>query len=53
MTTKPRLMTADELLKLPDDHQRHELVRGESRTSEVVPGWRVALAELFHGDEAA
>jgi Uma2 family endonuclease len=32
MTTKPRLMTAEELFNLPDDHQRHELVRGELRT---------------------
>jgi Uma2 family endonuclease len=32
MTTETRLMTADELLQLPDDGMRHELVRGELRT---------------------
>jgi len=32
MTVDTRPMTADELLRLPDDHQRHELVRGELRT---------------------
>lgn len=31
-TTDRRLMTAEELLQLPDDGQRHELVRGELRT---------------------
>lgn len=32
MAIEPKLMTADELLRLPDDGQRHELVRGELRT---------------------
>ena len=32
MTIEPRLMTADELLELPQDHVRHELVKGELRT---------------------
>jgi Uma2 family endonuclease len=32
MTIGTRLMTADELLQLPDDGMRHELVRGELRT---------------------
>jgi len=32
MTTTTKLMTADELLRMPDDNQRHELVRGELRT---------------------
>ncbi len=32
------LMTAEELLRLPDDGQRHELVRGELRT--MSPGGR-------------
>lgn len=35
-------MTADELLDLPDDSQRHELVRGELRTM-APAGWE-------HGD---
>ena len=30
LTTRP--MTAEELFHLPDDHMRHELVRGEHRT---------------------
>ncbi len=32
MTPTRTLMTADELLRLPDDGQRHELVAGELRT---------------------
>jgi Uma2 family endonuclease len=32
MTINSKLMTADELLRLPDDGMRHELVRGELRT---------------------
>ena len=32
MTTKPRLMTAEDLERLPEDHMRHELVEGELRT---------------------
>jgi Uma2 family endonuclease len=32
MAIQDRLMTADELSSLPDDHMRHELVRGELRT---------------------
>src|SRR6266849_5208353 len=38
MAVEPGLMTADELLRLPDDGMRHELVCGELRT--VPPtGW--------------
>jgi Uma2 family endonuclease len=36
MTVNTKLMTADELLRLPDDGMRHELVRGELRT--MPPG---------------
>jgi Uma2 family endonuclease len=36
MTIDAKLMTADELFRLPDDGMRHELVRGELRT--VPPG---------------
>jgi Uma2 family endonuclease len=32
MTVDTRVFTADELLRLPDDGYRHELVRGELRT---------------------
>ena len=32
MAIQGKLMTADELWALPDDGQRHELVRGELRT---------------------
>ena len=32
MAIQDKLMTADELWELPDDGQRHELVRGELRT---------------------
>ena len=36
MAVGPKLMTADELLRLPDDGLRHELVRGELRTMAPV-----------------
>lgn len=36
MAINERLMTADDLMRLPDDGQRHELVRGELRT--MPPG---------------
>jgi Uma2 family endonuclease len=36
MTVNQRLMTAEELLCMPDDGMRHELVRGELRT--MPPG---------------
>ena len=32
MATEKALLTADDLFRLPDDHMRHELVRGELRT---------------------
>ena len=32
MAVQPKLMTADDLLRLPNDGMRHELVRGELRT---------------------
>jgi len=38
MAITPKLMTADELLDLPDDGMRHELVRGELRTM-APPGY--------------
>jgi Uma2 family endonuclease len=36
MTVEQKLMTADDLLTMPDDGMRHELVRGELRT--MPPG---------------
>jgi Uma2 family endonuclease len=49
MTSTDRLMTADELLHLPDDGLRHELVAGELRTMAPSGGphgwieWNIAL----------
>lgn len=45
MAVNQRLMTADELIRLPRDHARHELVRGELRTMPPA-GWG-------HGDETS
>jgi len=45
MSVDTRLMTADELLAMPDDGMRHELVRGELTTM-PPPG-------VEHGDIAA
>jgi Uma2 family endonuclease len=45
MATTRNLMTADELLRLPDDGLRHELVAGELRTmppSGAQHGWQAA-----------
>src|SRR5438094_6434800 len=38
MTINQRLMTADELFRLPDDGLRHELIRGVLRTM-APTGW--------------
>ena len=38
MNTETRLMTAAEFERLPDDHMRHELVRGEVRTMPPAGG---------------
>ena len=52
MTVERGLMTADDLLRLPDDGMRHELVRGELRTMPPA-GWghsRLALGAAFSLD---
>lgn len=48
MAVEPTLMTADELMRLPDDGQRYELVRGELRT--MAPGGdeHGSIAGTFH-----
>ncbi len=38
MSTEVRLVTAEELERLPNDHMRHELVRGELRTMPPAGG---------------
>ena len=43
MTTKTRLMTADELLRMPDDGNRYELIRGELKKMAPTGG--------FHGKQ--
>ncbi len=35
-------MTADELFRLPDDGWRYEL-----DIDDVIPGWRMSLADAF------
>ena len=48
MTTKTRLMTAEELLDLPEDHMRHELIEGELYTMPPAGHEHGSLgAELF------
>ena len=44
MTTKTRLMTADELLLMPDDGNRYELIRGKIK--------KMPLRGGFHGKQA-
>ena len=48
MAVERRLMTADELLRLPDDGMRHELIRGELRTMSPM-GWRHGKVTLKVG----
>ena len=45
MTTKTKLVTAEELLDMPDDGYRYELVRGELR--------KMSPAGNYHGELAA
>src|SRR5437867_2182088 len=44
MAVEPRLMTAEELLAMPDDGMRHELVKGELRTMSPPGGEHGDLA---------
>jgi Uma2 family endonuclease len=43
------LMTADELLRMPDDHMRHELVEGELRTMAPAGGEHGIIAGKLFG----
>ena len=38
MSTTTQILTADDLWRLPNDHMRHELVRGELRTMAPAGG---------------
>ena len=57
MTTRPKLITAEELLLMPDNDMQHELIRGVL-TENVLPGDQhgVAVARIawllgnFSGD---
>ena len=46
MTTQKTILTADELIRLPDDGMRHELVKGELRTMPPAGGEHGEIA--FH-----
>lgn len=47
MATTSKPMTAEELLHLPDDGQRHELIAGELRTMTPSGGEHSGIAALF------
>ena len=49
MTINSKLMTADELLRLPDDGMRHELVRGELRTMPPAGSDHGEQTSIFDG----
>ncbi len=54
MATDSKLMTADELLRLPDDEMRHELIAGELTTMAPSDGQDGRVTEkvttwLAHG----
>ena len=48
MAVEPKLMTADELMRLPDDGQRYELVRGELRAMAPGGAEHGSVAGTFH-----
>ena len=48
MTTKPKLMTAEELLLLPDDDMKRELIRGVL-TEDMPPGYEHGVIEFRIG----
>ena len=48
MTTKPKLMTAEELLLLPDDDMKRELIRGVL-TEDMPPGYEHGAVEARIG----
>ena len=53
MAVQPKVMTADELLRLPRDGQRHELVRGELRTmppAGYAHGWSTGRLDRSLGN---
>lgn len=47
MATTPRTLTADELLRLPDDGRRHELIAGELRTMAPTGEEHAGITALF------
>lgn len=47
MTISQKLLTADDLLRLPDDGQRHELIAGELRTMPPSGEEHGGLAAMF------
>ena len=49
MVAEPKLMTADELVRLPDDGMRHELVRGELLTMAPPGGEHGDIASIVDG----
>ena len=48
MTTKPKLMTAEELLLMPDDDMKRELIRGVL-TEDMPPGYEHGVVEFRIG----
>ena len=50
MALTQKLMTADELLRLPDDGQRHELVAGELRTMPLNGAEHGVVAAMLGAD---
>ena len=49
MSTKTRLMTADEFLEMPDDGLLHELIRGEVVTMSLPGAEHGEIAGEFSG----
>src|SRR5215207_7816780 len=48
MTIQAPLLTADDLLRLPDDGQRHELVQGELRTMAPTGAEHTVITSELH-----
>ena len=53
MTTKTRLITADELLRMPDDGNRYELIRGNLKKMPLRGGFHGKLTGFVGGELGA
>jgi Uma2 family endonuclease len=51
MATAPKLMTVEELMRLPEDGQRHEPIAGELRALTPAGEEHPAAGDVLDGEE--